>query len=88
MHDEPGVDTVHPAVGRGQIMGVGVAADAVVRLVERHLMNVVENVGGGQSRHSGPHHGRAPPFPCHPGSLRFFRLVGALLERPSSGIRG
>ncbi|GGS69674.1 hypothetical protein GCM10010253_50770 [Streptomyces badius] len=69
-------------------MGVGVAADPVVRFVQRHLMRVAEDVGGGQSRHSGSHYGRPPPFPCHSGSLRCLRLVGALLKRASAGIRG
>ncbi|GFN02709.1 hypothetical protein Smic_12650 [Streptomyces microflavus] len=80
MHDEARVDAVHPAVGRAQLMRVGVASDPVVRLVQRDVVRLAQDVGGGQSRHSAPHHGCPPPLPCHSGSLRFYCAVRSSTE--------
>lgn len=60
VHDESAVHEDRAAVAGGQFVGVGVAAQAVVRLVEHHVVRALQHVGGGQSRHSRTHHGHSP----------------------------
>ena len=71
MHEEPGVQGKHPPVGRGDVMRVRVAAQAVVRLIEGDVVGLLEHVGGGQAGHSGADDGGLRPgrvprgFPGH-----------------------
>jgi hypothetical protein len=62
--DEAGVEGHQPAVTGGDVVGVGVAAQPVVRLVQRDVVGPLQQVGSGQARHAGPDHGG--PWPRRP----------------------
>ena len=51
VHDEPGVDGDHALVGREHVVGVRVTAEAVIGLVERDVVLLLEQVRGGEARH-------------------------------------
>ncbi len=48
VHDEPAVDGHDPVVGRHDVVGVGVAAEAVVALEEGHVVVALQEVRGGE----------------------------------------
>lgn len=53
--DEPRVDPVQAAVGRGHVVGVRVTAGPVVGLVHHHVVATRKDVCGGETRHAAPH---------------------------------
>jgi len=59
MDDEPAVHGVAAAVGGVEGVGVGMAAQAVVRLEQRDVMGVPQKVGGGEARDPGADHGHS-----------------------------
>ena len=68
MDDEAGVETHQPAVPGGDVVGVRVAAQPVVRLVQRDVAGALQQVGRGQARHARPDHGGLRP--CRPRAAR------------------
>ena len=61
--DEPAVDSVPPAIGVSDVVGVRVAAEPVLRLEEGDVVGAGEQVGRGQAGDPGADHGNGRP-PC------------------------
>ena len=61
--DEPAVDSVLPAIGVGDVVGVRVAAEPVLRLEEGDVVGAGEQVRGGEPGDPGADHGHGRP-PC------------------------
>ena len=51
--DETGVDREHGAGRVGDVVGVGMATEAIVGLVEGHLVRAGQDVGSGQAGDTG-----------------------------------
>ena len=67
VNDEAGVEGQQPAAIGGDVVGVRVAAQPVVRLVERDVIGALQQVRGGQAGHAAPTtaaRGRSAPVPC------------------------
>lgn len=62
-HDEPRIDPVQAAVGRGHVVSVGVTAGPVVALVHHHVVAARKDVPRGDTRHAASH-GRRPYALC------------------------
>ena len=65
VHDEPGVDRDHAVVGREHVVGVRVAPETVLGLVERHVALPLQQVRGSEARHSRADHRDTPTFHDH-----------------------
>ena len=60
VHDEPAVDGHDAAVGRDDVVGVGVPTEARLGFVERDVALALQHVRGGEPGHAGPDDGDAP----------------------------
>ena len=59
--DEPAVDARAAAVGRCDVVGVGVAAEAALGLVQRDVVGPGQQVGSGEAGDAGPDDGHGGP---------------------------
>ena len=59
VHDEPAVDGHDPAVGRDDVVGVGVPTEAGLGLVEGDVALALQHVRGGEPGDAGPDDGDA-----------------------------
>ena len=78
MHDEAGVDGDLPVGGVDQV-GVGVSAEPVVGLEQRHPGGPGGHVGRGQAGDAGPDHGDVPVAAAHVASEKSKSAIGSLV---------
>jgi hypothetical protein len=61
VHQEPAVQRQHTAVAGGDVVGVRMPAEAVLRLIQGHVVPALQQVGGGQAGHARADHGHLRP---------------------------
>ena len=80
VHDEPGVDGHGAAAGREHVVGVGMAPQARLGLVQTHVVPALQEIGSRQTRHPGADDG--DPFPAR------HRVIRNTSQQPSSSVVG
>ena len=80
VHDKPGVDGHGAAAGRDHVVGVGMAPQARLGLIQTHVAPALQEIGSRQTRHPGPDH--RDPFPAR------YRVIRNSGQQPSSSVVG
>jgi hypothetical protein len=81
VHDEAGVDAEKPPVRSDDVMGVGMATESRVGLVQRHVGVVLQDVRGGESGDAGTDDGDLPAAHVLPARASSAEVAGSNQER-------